>query len=459
MFDCRSLIADVRRAQRRLRAHLSSRGSLGPPAAEGIYSAQPTRVAMRTRLETRFLGRPRNDRNSLPTAPCPLPPAHIPHGITLLEVLISMFVLLFGLMGVAAIFPVGSHYVVEGEKWDQGSRLAQNAFEEIKARGMLRPEVWLYPDPNAPDPRFIDPSTNRFTYPFPRDGGDRGPGLSFVIDPLGAANELSNVGDIFPNGKLAVLEQGVNTPEEWNDDFNRLNPGVSVMSNPGTRWPVRRMTLPDANGFATTATAETIFRLPDDLAIDVPEDDDRPGVQMWSVDNNGNLLARQYQGNYSWLATVVPKSQQALRGGLQPAENVRDAYYEVSVVVFYKRDVVPTAESERLIEAQFLNQRELVIFARTSNANQVVDAAVDEFKAGNWLAVMGVNQTNGQFLLKWYRILAMDDETGPIPEINQQGRYLMVDGPDWPNNSFGNLRAAILPGAIDVVTRPMQLQH
>ena len=56
-------------------------------------------------------------------------------GISLIEILISMFVLLFGLMGVAAIFPVGSHYTVEGEKFDFGSNLARNAFEELRTRG------------------------------------------------------------------------------------------------------------------------------------------------------------------------------------------------------------------------------------------------------------------------------------------------------------------------------------
>ena len=52
-------------------------------------------------------------------------------GISLVEILISMFVLLFGLWGVAAIFPVGNHYVIEAEKFDLGGNLAQNAFEEL----------------------------------------------------------------------------------------------------------------------------------------------------------------------------------------------------------------------------------------------------------------------------------------------------------------------------------------
>src|SRR5215207_700910 len=67
-------------------------------------------------------------------------------GISLLEVLISMFVLLFGLMGVASIFPVGNHYAGKGEQYDRGAALADQAFADIKARGMLNPSAWIYPD-------------------------------------------------------------------------------------------------------------------------------------------------------------------------------------------------------------------------------------------------------------------------------------------------------------------------
>ena len=44
-------------------------------------------------------------------------------------------VLLFGLMGVAAIFPVGNHYAGRGEQFDRGSALAEAAFESAWERG------------------------------------------------------------------------------------------------------------------------------------------------------------------------------------------------------------------------------------------------------------------------------------------------------------------------------------
>ncbi len=58
--------------------------------------------------------------------------------------LISIFVLLFGLLGVASLFPVGNHYANQGDKYDRDTTLVDAAFSEMKTRGVLRPEGWLY---------------------------------------------------------------------------------------------------------------------------------------------------------------------------------------------------------------------------------------------------------------------------------------------------------------------------
>ena len=373
-----------------------------------------------------------------------LAPRAFRSAITLMEVLISMFVLLFGLMGVAAIFPVGNYYVVEGEKYDQGSILAQNAFEELQARGMLRPEAWLYSSDELGPLQVIDPNTGQFSV-----AAADGPGHAFVIDPIGA-----------PNSPEVHFPFAAHEPPVPNN-----NPWLPLI--PGDVWPVRRLTLPipDPNnpgGYQpmTTPVAEVIFRLRDDLAVSLPERDDAPGIQRWNVDGAGNLLTRQYQGNFSWLATIVPQTTEALLG-LQPA--VRKGHlYDVSVVVFYKRDTTPSAESERLIQAEMLSNGEIAIYATGSNAIPIVDSAVKEIKAGDWIAVMGVNQTTGLFMLKWYRLLSLDDETNTVDlsSSTEQGRHAMLTGPDWPlqAGSGRNLRAAILPGVASVVTRAMTLE-
>ena len=375
-------------------------------------------------------------------------------GITLMEVLISMFVLLFGLMGVAAIIPVGNHYVVQGEKFDRGNTLALNAFEELQARGILNPEAWIDPYNN----RFIDPN-GAFRIPTTTIGGSGfGPGHAFVIDPLSIGSVLSPSPppadlDVWPR----FDETGApdNTANDW-----AMSPGT-LRRLSGQRWPVRRLTLPipvpGSPGISrqmTSPVAETIFRLRDDLQVELPERDDFPGTLRWTV-GGGHRVTRQYQGNFSWLATVVPLTL-AGRDALQPAAR-SDHPYEVSVVVFYKRVDTPQAETERLIEAEMLPGGELIMLG---NSQLEVDAKFENVKSGDWVAVMGVNQSTGAFLLKWYRLLALEEEAyiDSTYSTTQSIRRAMVLGPDWPEDSLLNLRVAIFPGVASVVTREMVLE-
>jgi hypothetical protein len=411
-------------------------------------------------------------------APCfPLPPSPFPPrtAITLIEVLISMFVLLFGLMGVAAIFPVASHYVLEGDKRDRSSGLAQIAFEELKSRKLLRPNQWFYTD-HPEDYSFntwiIERSIPTKIGQFSQSpAANNNPGHAFVLDPLGGAEISAGFGRVF----FPISAGAVTRP--WPNLMFPTLTGTYVTPGSSSPWPIRRVTAPIPNPNPSMAamspfvamdknTAETAFRLRDDLVTQQPEAGDRPSVQRWRQ-NGGQLLSREYVGDYSWLATVVPTRNTALMG-LQPSANIKDEFYEVTSVVFYKRDITPSATvagsagSERLIGAEFLNSGELALYKQPSDtSDETVDTAVDGIKPTNWIAVCGVNQITGAFMMKWYKILAMDDETDVVQlaSSNPQGRYLMVDGPEWPSGSYTNLRAVILPGAIDAYTRVMQIEQ
>lgn len=411
-----------------------------------------------------------------------------------------MFVLLFGLMGVAAIFPVGNHYVVEGEKFDLGAALAQNAFEELKGRGMLRPEFWHYvdyADPSAsiygftvtngnnqltgeyetsviqPDLTNNQPNPGRGTFNIT---GAPGPGHAFVLDPLGgsADTSLQHV-DVFPrytDKDGDVLNR--NTPGLWLVPPNS-NPPVPQLT--GRRWPVRRITLLDGIGLMQTSVGETIFRLRDDLAVEQPDKSDVPSIQRWdTVDTVGtlddqsddDLLRRQYKGDYSWLATIVPTTNEA-RLALQPAsEDYGQIACDVSVVVFRKREFTPSGESERLLSGELFQGGELVLYSELPDDNDAkdeVDNAIDDIRPGNWIMVMGHNKTTGALLLKWYRLLAIDDETSDDQILNNPsitnpvvGRRAMLAGPDWPSDSIIDLRVGLFPGAISVVTKPLRME-
>ena len=93
----------------------------------------------------------------------------------------------------------------------------------------------------------------------------------------------------------------------------------------------------------TQAQAELIFRSQDDLLLNAPEGDNPP-TQLFSP-LAGNPNRRQFQGDYSWLATVVPSYRSFevvtnTSGGsntytITPQGDTNAVI--VSIVVFYKR--------------------------------------------------------------------------------------------------------------------------
>jgi hypothetical protein len=91
------------------------------------------------------------------------------------------------------------------------------------------------------------------------------------------------------------------------------------------------MKLVDVNGLTTLALADYVFRGADDLVFAIPENEDLaplPGLQ-------GNSR-RLTEGNFSWLATIVP-----LTTGSTP-------FYRLSAVEFYRRSFDTAAYSSSL---------------------------------------------------------------------------------------------------------------
>src|SRR5262245_5279027 len=74
-----------------------------------------------------------------------LPPSAFPlrRAMTLTEVLISMGILTLGLLGVAAIFPVGGWYMQKATIADNGSALAQAVMSDVVAGGVINPKSWM----------------------------------------------------------------------------------------------------------------------------------------------------------------------------------------------------------------------------------------------------------------------------------------------------------------------------
>jgi hypothetical protein len=228
------------------------------------------------------------------------------------------------------------------------------------------------------------------------------------------------------------------------------------------------------------ASARAIFSLRDDLTNTLPEANDRPGQQRWNTldvnktpDNpyDDAALARDYAGSYTWFATIRPTSFDALLG-MQPTHPRYGSFeYEVSVAVMYKRDGAPGVDTERMLEAELNLGGALTVYAQ-KNDYDAVDAASQDIRAGQWVLIAGQHPVTGQFLMKWYRLLAFDDETTENVNValgnGVAARQAMlenveVDDPfirdvTAPPASYRGLRAILLPGVIGVATQTLELE-
>lgn len=403
----------------------------------------------------------------------PLSDNHTPRtrqGVTLAEVLISMGILTVGLLGAAALFPVGGYYMQEGDVADRAAAIAQAALDDAIIRGHLDPENWMSLNTDQlstgasvvlaqPLGTALREAQRLLAEPVPgpRDtmtsfANNMGSlylngfyGAAYVIDPLGMTAALDNDPVLAPPARAY---QGYDESQparrfpasQGRLDFQNLaavGPSwapwaleTAQASRPS--WPVRRVTtaFPSAGWNNTNfrfmqPLAEDLFRADEDHAVMLPDTSDDPSRLRWDTwddDNdpsNGVFPAsRQARGDYTWIISVSPGSAQA-RDALatQP-----DAYpYDVSVVVFHKRVLGQGGEGalreERLVDARVVTTGtsggELLLERRDTNLDaDIEESPFEELRTGQYVMLCGPHRlstpSNPIFFLQWYKVLNIE---------------------------------------------------
>lgn len=254
------------------------------------------------------------------------------------------------------------------------------------------------------------------------------------------------------------------------------------------------------------ALADRMFSAWDDLAQELPQQQDRPAIQRWrmagaDLNGDGNAtndpLRRQSRGDYSWIVTVAPTTADA-RDAL--ATDPSAHYYEVSVAVFYKRSLPATnprtgttdeltpnidllRESERAVGASIVStglnggEVRLTRYPTPASSGDVepISSPFDVLNEGRWILLCGPHPNSTperpNMVARWYRVLSIEDESNPgLIDDPANQRLVSLRGPQWPwqpepYENWGDyaylsnsLYACIPDGVVAVHSRTIHLQ-
>jgi hypothetical protein len=333
-----------------------------------------------------------------------LHPSSFPRrGISLIEILISLFIILFGLLGVAALLPVGRYDIMVAAKADRGAACARAAMRDIVVRGMVNPldsqgyQNWNRND--LPSPPTLATLTS----------------APVAIDPIG-------VGQGLPLGFPASTLNGI--------QMYRINLGTGLyQGNQPVPMPL--------------ADALRVFRWRDDLQFDVPAEKTERPQQFFRLQDGTQssgfaqatalnpIATADPEGAYSWLATVSPSPD--------PTQCT------VSVVVFWNRSLTLDRELACAVEGFALGSGDVVLYVPVSGVPPGYDSAgvrdkLMALKQGDWVLFRGVKLPPvvpaPVYAFKWYRVAALGDFTavGTTPATGTPCngyRLATLAGPDW----------------------------
>jgi len=352
--------------------------------------------------------------------------------VSLIEVLFSLGIVTVGLLGVMIIVPLAGLRTAQGTIADGADRMGRNAIRAFDVYQMRRPDSWAQ----------LDVSTTPVSY-MPFAGGE-----AFCIDPLYMA----------ANGNASQFDPGIlrfpylGSPPTTGVPYMKR---VSLRAYPGASLsPPSSTILPGSPGSPVMwlEQAGQIFLGDDDLTFNLPKDRTIPPQQKYNFGGTSGVegLKRQWEGRFSWLATVVPKP------------GASSDTYMLSIVVFHRRELL--VDAERVVDVTAFN-------SNGYNGGDVVlhvdglDREDDlKMKEGEWLMLAGIdtNVSPWRYYFQWYRIQTAD--AGPTPAGGGgYDRDLTLFGADWPGQDLVppliDVRKAVwIPGIVAVYEKTIRLE-
>jgi hypothetical protein len=451
-------------------------------------------------------------------------------GISLLEVLISISILAVGLLSIAALIPAGHYALLETTKADRSAACGRAAKGEILTRSMINPVdpedetvprlLWYRPSGGGSGftPAAYSPTNNwteavsLYDWNVKTNNVPLMVGNPFVIDSLSYAEQVQN-GDDLSRSKVTSFPFDMAASVNSNPLFGggsingkgllRLTYDPTILYDPVLGPSYDRN---NASYFWRSLSSidpickviESINLWQDDLVFHADKENaDRRGEQVFYWDDgvlsdplNGDEDPNEkadatahpvqvaFGGDYSWMMTVQPSLTEVLGAKYQaiasnlpiyPAMAEAQKTFDVSVVVYHKRDlVVPEATgdeplAERMVKIDSISGSDLTL-------KTVAGKEYLAIKPNDWIMLIGTKQdatspVTWHRTAKWFRVLAVDEEpTHKDPNVINSPwiRSVTLDGPDIVE-ALGNpvnvtdIHAVLADGVIGVYTTTVRL--
>ena len=275
-------------------------------------------------------------------------------GLTLIEILMTIFVLAVGLLGVAALMPVGSYQMQRGQIAQRVSEIGPSALDLIEASNMHSPGRWSTGSTEFDDVTehgvgdSVEWVRNAYRHDSPYKQNAPNPVDGKYLLEIIRSDDASKLDEyhrptIDDNSSIVTIKDPSTSALATDDVFVLrrcepfaldplymyqvgMNPLVAASDDPyGTGDTMPRITV---SGVTSQAMAGSVFQNEEDLITVEDEETGLPsGRAVWQ-DSASSILKAKSEGNYSWLATFSPGETAT---GSDPKQ------WTVSVAVFYKR--------------------------------------------------------------------------------------------------------------------------
>ena len=226
----------------------------------------------------------------------------------------------------------------------------------------------------------------------------------------------------------------------------------------------------------TLAEAAMVAR--DDVIVNQPEDRSLPATGAVISDTSTNPpkpYARDYNGEFSWMATITPNYPYLLPGENAPNPtdpNVDPLFYfkkltgneyTLSIVVFDRRIVPrlsqgsqfdPTLIGEEIVSVAQPNGVTVNLGGGDITITAPNDAQAQLIRPNTWMMLERADSSLGFHVFKWYRILSASNDGANV--------QVTLAGPDWTwgkqNDNTQATYACLFDGAVGVIQRTIHLE-